>query len=261
MLKLIKQEINLFAIALTFFSRIPSPVTIDFSAQNLSRANRYFALVGWILGGLVALVFSIANLVFSDAISLWLAMAASLLLTGCFHEDGLADMADGFGGGYTLEKKLNIMKDSRLGTYGASILIFALAGKFLLLAELLNYQLNAIWLYLPFAYALSRTVAASLIFDMQYQSEDLTSKSKPLANQQSLTELMILIVSILPAIFWLATEPLFAVIICMILFRWCFKAYLQRQIQGYTGDCLGAAQQIAELLIYLVLLASLNLSQ
>ncbi|WAJ68963.1 adenosylcobinamide-GDP ribazoletransferase [Catenovulum adriaticum] len=255
---ILKQELNLIGIALTFFSRIPCPIQLDFSADKLSKASRYFALIGWLLGALVAVIFYLFSFIFSADISLWLAMAFSLLLTGCFHEDGLADMADGFGGGFSTEQKLNIMKDSRVGTYGASILIFALLGKFLLISELFELSQVKVFIYIPIAYALSRGVSASLIFDMQYQRQDLTSKAKPLANKQSKLDIVILAMSLMPLFWLLSTNQLGLLLVALFIVRYLLKAFFNKQISGYTGDCLGAAQQLSELLIYLLLIASLN---
>ena len=247
-----KQQFNLFFLALGFFSRIPMPRWIDYSPENLNRASRYFTLVGWLLGGLVALVFLAADYLFSNSISLWLAMAFSLLLTGAFHEDGLADTADGFGGAFAREKKISIMKDSRIGTYGATALVMALLGKYLLLIE--NAQIA---LSIFIAYALSRAVAASLVFDMRYVAEDDGSKSKPLANNQSRTDLIILLATCLPVFLLLHWQKAVLIIATLILLRYAAKFYFQKQIGGYTGDCLGAAQQMSELTIYALLLVTI----
>jgi adenosylcobinamide-GDP ribazoletransferase len=245
----VKHQLNLFFLALGFFSRIPMPAWIDYSPENLNRASRYFTLVGWLLGGLVALVFIAANYLFSNSISLWLAMAFSLLLTGAFHEDGLADTADGFGGAFLREKKISIMKDSRIGTYGAAALVMALLGKYLLLIENIQIALSIF-----IAYALSRTVAASLVFDMRYVADDDGSKSKPLANNQSRMDLAILLTTCLPIFLLLHWQKAVLIIATLIIVRYAAKFYFQKQIGGYTGDCLGAAQQISELIIYAVLL-------
>lgn len=259
MLNKLKYELNLIGLALTFFSRIVLPFKLDYSSQKLSQASRYFALVGWLLGGIVVCVFYACLSFLNADISLWLAMGLSLLLTGCFHEDGLADMADGFGGGYSIESKLNIMKDSRLGTYGSSILIFVLLGKFLLLRELIQLNANSLWLIIPFSYALSRAIAASYIFDMTYQTQDETSKSKPLANHQTKTDLLILILSVaVPAILFFNWQLLMILSGVLYIFRTYFKSFLMRHLAGYTGDCLGAAQQLAELVIYLMMVILLS---
>lgn len=247
-----KQQLNLFFLALGFFSRIPMPAWIEYSPEKLNRASRYFTLVGWLLGGLVALIFLAGNYFFSDSVSLWLAMGFSLLLTGAFHEDGLADTADGFGGAFAREKKLSIMKDSRIGTYGATALVMALLGKYVLLIE--NTQIA---LSLLIAYALSRTVAASLVFDMRYVADDDGSKSKPLANNQSKTDLLILLASSLPVFALLHWQRALLIVAALVVIRYTAKWYFQRQIGGYTGDCLGAAQQISELAIYLALLTNI----
>lgn len=248
----VKNQLNLFFLALGFFSRIPMPAWIDYSPENLNRASRYFTLVGWLLGGLVALVFFVADYLFSNSISLWLAMVFSLLLTGAFHEDGLADTADGFGGAFVREKKISIMKDSRIGTYGAAALVMALLGKYLLLIE--NTQIA---LSILIAYALSRAVAASLVFDMRYVADDDGSKSKPLANNQSKTDLVILLATCFPIFFLLHWQKAFLIIAILIVVRYAAKFYFQQQIGGYTGDCLGAAQQMSELVIYAMLLVTI----
>ncbi len=245
----IKYQLNLFFLALGFFSRIPMPAWVSYSPENLNRSSRYFTLVGWLLGGLVAIAFYVVNLFFSINISLWFAMAFSLVLTGAFHEDGLADTADGFGGGYTIEKKLSIMKDSRVGTYGAVALMMALMGKYLLLLESRHLVVS-----LLIAYALSRTLAASLIFDMNYVTDIDSSKSKPLANNQSKADLLVLLTTSLPLFLFLVWQSALLLCCVLILVRYTCKFYFIKQIGGYTGDCLGAAQQVGEFIIYASLL-------
>ncbi len=244
-----KNQLNLFFLALGFFSRIPMPQWVEYSPEKLNQSSRYLTLVGWLLGALVAGVFFSAHTIFPETISLWLAMGFSLLLTGAFHEDGLADTADGFGGAFAREKKLTIMKDSRIGTYGASALVMALLGKYLLLIE--N---SDIIIALLIAHPLSRATAVSLIADMKYVSDSDTSKSKPLANRLSKMDLTILLITALPALFFLSLVHAAILLAVLIAVRILAKAYLNKQIDGYTGDTLGAVQQISELTIYGVLL-------
>ena len=161
-------------------------------------------------------------------------------------------MADGIGGGMTLEKRLTIMKDSRIGTYGASALVMALLGKYVLLTELA--PLTNVLLVIVAAYTLSRAVAASLIYDMPYVSDPDASKSKPLANQQSKSELAILAVSALVPLLWFDFELVAVIVGITVIFRIMFKHWLMKRIGGFTGDCLGGAQQIMELLIYMIAL-------
>lgn len=245
-----KNQLNLFFLALGFFSRIPMPGWVEYSPEKLNRSSRYLIVVGWLLGALVAAIFFTAHKLFPETISLWLAIGFSLLLTGAFHEDGLADTADGFGGAFAREKKLLIMKDSRIGTYGASALLMALLGKYLLLIENSN-----IIIALLIAYPLSRATAISLIADMHYVSDSDTSKSKPLANRLTKTDLTILLLTALPALFFLPLAHAAILLTVLIIVRILAKIYLNKQIGGYTGDTLGAVQQVSELTIYGVLLA------
>ncbi|MCG9579544.1 adenosylcobinamide-GDP ribazoletransferase [Vibrio tubiashii] len=246
-------QYQLFMLALGFFSRIPMPKNIPYSEERMNQAGRYFALVGLLLGSLCAAVLWIAQLLFPSSVSIFIMMVFSLLLTGAFHEDGLTDMVDGIGGGMTIERRLTIMKDSRIGTYGASALVMVLLGKFVLLSELIQFE--SILLFVAVAYTLSRAVAASLIYDMPYVSDTDTSKSKPLAQKQSRVELWVLLTTGLLPCLMLGLSTTVWLVAVVLTFRMLFKRWLTARIGGFTGDCLGAAQQIAELLIYLTLIA------
>ncbi|MDC5820037.1 adenosylcobinamide-GDP ribazoletransferase [Vibrio europaeus] len=249
----LKNQYQLFMLALGFFSRIPIPKNIPYSEERMNQAGRYFALVGLLLGSLCAAVLWSAQLLFPASVSIFIMMVFSLLLTGAFHEDGLTDMADGIGGGMTIERRLTIMKDSRIGTYGASALVMVLLGKFVLLSELIQFE--SILLFVVVAYTLSRAVAASLIYDMPYVSDTDTSKSKPLAQKQSRVELWVLLTTgLLPCLMLGLSTTVWLVAVVLTL-RMLFKHWLTSRIGGFTGDCLGAAQQIAELFIYLTMIA------
>ncbi|MDN3613881.1 adenosylcobinamide-GDP ribazoletransferase [Vibrio gallaecicus] len=252
----IKYQWELFALALSFFSRIPIPASTPYSEERMNRAGRYFSLVGLLLGALCGISYVLLELVFPATVSIFLTMAFSLMLTGAFHEDGLTDMADGVGGGMTLERRLTIMKDSRIGTYGASALVMALLGKWLLLNELSS--VTSLFGILVVSYGLSRAVAASLIYDMPYVSDLDASKSKPLASKQTLGELVFLmVIGFLPAL-WFGLEIALALLVLAFIFRFFFKKWLLARLGGFTGDCLGAGQQLMELLIYLFFIAMFN---
>ena len=253
-----KNQLNLLYLALSFFTRLPVPQSMHYSEVLLNKANRYFSLVGLVTGLLLALIYFGFSSFLPVNIAVLLTMGVSLLLTGAFHEDGLADMADGIGGAFAREKRLSIMKDSRIGTYGAAALVMALLLKFTLLVELTQQDSNHLLLALILAASLSRAVAGSLISSMPYVTDDDLSKSKPLAQAQSSTELSILLlIGIAPLIFY-ASEVVFALLLVLLIFRWLFKQWLMDKIGGFTGDCLGAAQQISELLIYLTLVSFIN---
>ncbi|MEZ9445153.1 adenosylcobinamide-GDP ribazoletransferase [Vibrio sp. 10N.222.54.F12] len=245
---------ELFALAMGFFSRLPMPKNTPYSSERMNRSGRYFSTVGLLLGVLCGGVFLLLDTVLPSAVAIFLMMSFSLMLTGAFHEDGLTDMADGIGGGMTLERRLTIMKDSRIGTYGASALVMALLGKWVLLNELAN--MTNLFMAIVTSYTFSRAIAASLIFDMPYVSDLDTSKSKPLANKQTKGELVFLLfVGVLPSL-WFGLELALVLSFFAYLFRVGFKKWLTARIGGFTGDCLGAAQQLMELLIYLVFITA-----
>lgn len=242
-----------FWLALAFFTRLPIPAKTPFSAELLNHASRYFSLVGWVIGSLALVSLGLAAQLFPIAMAVLLSMVVTLKLTGAFHEDGLADMSDGLGGGMNRERKLEIMKDSRLGSYGSIALIMALLIKFVALSEISTRALGDGLLALFCLHAASRALAGSLIFDMSYVRDE-PSKAKPLAQDQDRTDLLwLLIWGLLPLILLTPMAAGLLIVTALALRLW-LKRWLNRQIGGYTGDCLGAAQQLAELSGYLVLL-------
>jgi adenosylcobinamide-GDP ribazoletransferase len=243
------QQINLFFIALGFFSRIPIPKSVPFKAEYLNQASRYFTLVGWCLGLLVTGLYLLLDIFFPQSVTIFLCISVGLLLTGAFHEDGLADTFDGFYGGHTKADKLRIMKDSRLGTYGAAALFMSLLGKWILLTEITNVPMA-----LLIAYPASRAIASSFIFDMDYARLDETSKSAPLASRQTGRDLLVSLACLLPLFLFVPTLLILKLFAVLILVRFALQWFMKRHLSGYTGDTLGACQQLSELTIYALLL-------
>jgi len=253
-----QQQYYLLLLALSFFTRIPVRLPEVIKPEMLHKASRYFALVGVFIGVVTALIFAVLASFLPISLAILISMACSLLLTGAFHEDGWADVWDGFGGGWTVEQKLNIMKDSRLGTYGAAALFFILMLKYQSLLLLTSSEDNSILMLccaLILAHTLSRTVSTSLIFSMTYVSEDAQSKVKPLAQHLSINSLLVLVITgalvlfiLLPALHCLV------MVICLWGMRQLLIFWFNRQLGGFTGDCLGAAQQVLEVAIYIILL-------
>ncbi len=244
-----KRECNLWWIALGFFTRLPVPASLDFSQNHLNQASRYFPLVGWLIGVILATSYWLLAPVFGNAIAIILSMGIGFLLTGGFHEDGLADTADGLGGGWSIEQKLTIMKDSRLGSYGALAIWFALTLKFIAL-----WQMTDVIIALLVAHPLSRLAATMMMQLLPYVSDPDVSKSKPLAEKQSSTDALISVLIGSAALLLVASPVvvLFGLVAVIALLALLFK----RQIGGFTGDTLGATQQLSELAVYLCLLAN-----
>ncbi|MCP5160773.1 MAG: adenosylcobinamide-GDP ribazoletransferase [Hahellaceae bacterium] len=244
-----QREVNLFLIALTFLTRIPVPCKVNYSETQLNQSSRYFPYVGLLIGLLCAVVLGTTAQFLPMPVAVLLSMVFSLLLTGAFHEDGLADTCDGMGGGWTKEQVLTIMKDSRLGTYGAVGLVSVLALKAALLMSL-PWQEGM--LALIFAHGASRWLSVSYLIDLEYVRDIDSSKVKPLAQQLSLRDFAVAS-GIGVALLFLADGMLLVSAAgALLVFRMLFRKLLLRKLGGYTGDCLGAAQQISEVLIYLV---------
>lgn len=244
----LSEQLNLWWIAVAFFTRIPVPASVEFSQASLNRASRYFPAVGWLIGALCATALWLLMLVFPQDVAVLISIAISLLLTGCFHEDGLADTCDGLGGGWTREQKLSIMKDSRIGTYGAAALWVSLTLKFVVLSQLINPVLA-----LLVAHPLSRIIPTVFIAAMSYVSDVDTSKAKPLAESGSGADTAIAIITGLIALMFI-NNP-FIILFVLLVLAGVAYVFLKRQIGGFTGDALGAVQQVCELAIYLSLLA------
>lgn len=249
-----RRELDIFFTALTFLTRIPAPGWVHFEPSYLNAAARYFPWVGLLLGLLHALFYWLFANLWPPVLAVLLSTALVVWLTGAFHEDGFADFCDGFGGGWQRDQVLLIMKDSRIGSYGSIGLILLVASKLTALS-LLPPPLAAVALVIGHCW--SRWLSTSYLVDMDYVRDDDASKSKPLATAMSWSGLAL---ASLPVLLLLPLLSLHQVLLLgsgLLLLRWRLKRYLLRRIGGYTGDCLGAAQQLAEVTIYLLLAAGL----
>ncbi len=252
-------QVRLFFIALQFFTRLPIPGWVGFEAAWLQHASRYFPLVGVVVAAIAAAVYYAAALVLPAPVAAVLSTAASIYITGAFHEDGFADTCDGLGGGMTKERALEIMKDSRVGAYGAIGIVCMLATKLSALAMLPpGVAVAALFV----AHPLSRLAATALIWKLDYVRGE--GKAKPLAQQMTNAEFAIAALTcLLPAAYILATDSmtpaamLAAIIAAILAALWLGRLFVRR-LGGYTGDCLGAVQQLAEALIYVAVLATLG---
>ena len=252
----LRHHLRLLLLAVQFYTRLPVPAWVGYSDALLNQATRYFPLIGWLVGAVAAAVYAGGRLLrLGDDVALLLSMGASILLTGAFHEDGFADVCDGFGGGWTKLKILEIMKDSRLGTYGVTGLTLLLSLKFLVLRGLPPPLVGPALLL---AHPLSRATALACIFTHSYARENEDSKAKPVAKKISRTELSTgLLLGSLPLLLyanWQQRPAVLLVLLPLAAIRSGLARYFQRWIGGYTGDCLGAIQQVAEVVVYLFLL-------
>lgn len=241
--------------ALMYYSRIPSGY-LEYSEEAQRESLRYFPLVGLIVAAIGGGVWSagIDLLHLSPWVSVALTLITIVLLTGGIHEDGLADFCDGFGGGYTKERVLAIMKDSSTGVYGILALVLNFILKMTLLVELLP---EVVPLMLLVAHASSRALPMLFSYTSTYARTERI-KSEHLRKSMSRTSLIVaLLIGLLPLLrlsFW----AIVVVVIGYALLFYTFRSIVIRRIGGYTGDVLGALQQIGELLFFLLVVIVQN---
>ena len=240
---------------LAFLTRLPLPVAAETSGTEVARASWTFPVIGAGIGLIAALVYWIAyEFGLHPLLAATLAVASTLLLTGCLHEDGLADTADGFGGGTTPERKLEIMRDSRLGTYGAAALVISLMLRVGVLASLADPALAA--LALIAANAGARAMMPPFMRNVPgARADGLSAESGAPPQQSSAIAVAIGLVVILLCLgFGAAFVTLVLLAIALALMGWLAMS----QIGGQTGDVLGAVEQVSEVLILLVAAAWLQ---
>lgn len=250
---MLRRELEYFFGAIRFFTRLPVPGWVGHSAEALNHSARYFPAVGLLVGGIGALVYLGAALLWPQPVAVLLSMAATIYATGAFHEDGLSDTVDGLGGGWEKLRILEIMKDSRVGSYGVVAMVLALLGKF----TLLNALDPAL---IPFAllagHAVSRFCSTVLLATMDYVREDLLSKAKPLATRLSPGAMLFALSFVIGSLVLLPPAKVLAGCALAALATFWLAGKFKRWLGGYTGDCLGAAQQVSEIAFYLGVLAS-----
>ena len=254
------RELRLFLTAMQFFTRIPLPAWVGHSAQQLDQATRYLPAVGICVGTLAAAVLWLVAQVLPLPLAVALSMVSGILATGAFHEDGLCDFADGMGGGYTREKILAIMKDSCIGVYGAIAIVLTLLIKYqALLALCGTHSLAHAAAALIAAHGVSRLMAASLMVTQHYVRDDDSARAKPATGKLSHTSFAIALAFGIVAlcILFVAGASVTTVLTALgaaLLMRIYLAWLLQKKLGGYTGDCLGAVQQLTEIAFYLGLL-------
>ncbi len=271
------QEIRLLLIALQFLTRVPIPAWVGYEPVWLQTCARYYPVVGALIGLCGALVLAAAAAWWPPVVAVVLSMAFTVWLTGAFHEDGLADTCDALGGAVSRERALTIMKDSRIGSYGTLALVLMLGLKAAVLVSLLTpllsemgsahtsriHQVLLAWtmMALIWCHAASRLVPVWLICWLPYGGDAEHAKAKPLATQASLGGALLASLftcgvalglwgwlafagwptgTLLRAIGWASGAMLIGALVCAHWFR--------RRLGGFTGDTLGASQQITEVM-------------
>jgi len=246
-------ELRLFFIALQFFSRVPVPRWVGFEPAWLQQCARYYPAVGSFVGACAALALWLALRLWPASVAVGLSMAASIWLTGGFHEDGWADTCDGLGGSVSRERALLIMKDSRIGSYGALGLILMLGLKAACLLALAEAAPGLALAAIVWAHTASRAAPVWLLHSMVYGGDAEHAKVKPMAMQAgwpSVCAALVWVLGLSALLVWHDSHLLNSLVAASLAgvgLTLYMRAWLQRRLGGYTGDNLGATQQVVEL--------------
>jgi len=234
--------------AFIFFTRLPFWRLADVDSGYFKRVVPYWPMTGWLTAGCSVLVLLLAATILPTEVALLLAILTRLLITGCLHEDGLADFLDGFGGGTSRERILAIMKDSHIGTYGVIGLIFYFAFYYALLHTLpIEYMACAILAGDPF----SKAVSGMVINRLPYTRPEEEAKIKTAYSPMTGKEYVIAILFGFIPLFGLPDVYLIGAVFFPIFSWYLLTSLMKKKIGGYTGDCCGALFLFCELSFHL----------
>lgn len=236
-------------LAVIFLTRLPLQLR---EPPPLASAMRFFPLVGAAIGLVSGGIYALAHLVLPPWPAAFLALAASMSLTGALHEDGLADCADGFGGGGDRDTKLRIMRDSAIGTYGALALMVSVLLRASALAALQSGLTVMAALMAAHAIARSTLPIAMLALPAASDKGVAAAAGKPAAGDAGQAAMLALAVT---ALLLPGRSGAAAIVAAGAIAAW-FGWLARRQIGGYTGDVLGAIEQLAEIAALLAILAA-----
>jgi adenosylcobinamide-GDP ribazoletransferase len=251
------REAALVLAAVQFMTRLPVPTPSwapPWQPETLSRAARHFPLVGALVGAICAGAWLLASTVLPPAAAAGIALAVGMLVTGALHEDGLADLFDGLGGGQTRDRALEIMRDSRIGTYGGAALIVSVGLRWAALAAL---SPTAGACALIAVHALSRAPATVMLAGFDYARQGPAARD--IAGGVTRAEaLWAVLVALAAAFLALGLASALAAALAAIVGAAAMAAWMLRRLGGYTGDGLGAMEQAAEVAVFLTLVAVLG---
>jgi adenosylcobinamide-GDP ribazoletransferase len=243
-------------LAFQFLTRLPVPGD-HYDAAALAASPRWYPAVGTLIGALLAASLVGFGLVFSPMLAALLTLAAGLLLTGALHEDGFADLCDGLGGGRDRGRALEIMRDSRIGAYGALGLIVLLGLRVVSLSDL---DRSGAWVAagaLIAAHAASRGAIVWVLSASAYARED--GAGNGVAGPRTRGDLIFAFVcscfAVIPLAVVMGLAPVLAALVLLTVAVLVVRRLFEQRLGGYTGDCLGAVQQVGEIAFYLGLLA------
>jgi adenosylcobinamide-GDP ribazoletransferase len=235
-----------FFTAVQFLTRLPIPRRSGSPEEQLGKASAFFPLVGMMVGCGATLVFVLLRHVLPLSASVLGAIVFAAFITNGLHEDGLADSFDGFGGGWTKERTLEIMRDSRIGAYGVLALIFLVLGKFILLSSLPPGQT---WRWLIVGHTAARWTILPLSASLRYARAE--GQGKLVAKQVGALEMVLGTATLLLVLLFVSWQAALTAFLVTALVTLLSGLYFRARLGGLTGDCLGAANQLTEVALYL----------
>ncbi len=249
------REVPAFKLALQFLTRLP--LTAPYSPEAMRQSPRWYPAVGVVVGGIGALTYLAGVWLFTPILAVLLAVAAGVIVTGAMHEDGFADACDGLGGVRPKERVLEIMRDSRIGTYGVLGLILMLSARFMALSAL---PAVSVVFVLIAAHAASRGSMVWVMASSDYVRE--TGAGSAVSGGIDRHALVVAVtttgIALLPLVFVLRLEAIFAGLVGLALGHVLMRRWYEPRLGGYTGDCLGAVQQCSEIGFYVGILFAVS---
>jgi adenosylcobinamide-GDP ribazoletransferase len=249
-----RSELEIIAGAIRFFTRLPLPGTFGQDEAALSKALRYYPAVGLLVGLLAGLAFGVTTFFWPKTLAVLAAMITAILVTGALHEDGWSDMVDGFGSvgsGGDREKTLSIMRDSFIGSFGTAGLILLLLARFFALVEI---DMLRVPVALLAGHAVSRLCVVGVFQALDYARPD--GKVSPFGKLGK-SDLIFASAAVLPVLLLPPSQSIPALLLAAGASFWLYRLF-KRRIGGYTGDCLGAVQQLSEVAFYCGMLCAFS---
>lgn len=249
-----RDQLKIFFTAVMFLTRIPCPSWVDHAPDSLAKSTVYFPLVGVLVGGIGALVYRLVACAYPPNFAALCGIAATVVITGAFHEDAFADVCDGFGG-WTPQRRLEIMRDSRVGSFGVAGLVLLMGAKAMLLGDM---PISHAPLAFLAAHAVARWSSLIMIARFPYVT-DSASLARPFA--AAVTPTRLLFATLFAAGVSMLCGPATAIALFGITLLLCQGAgtFFRKWVGGISGDCIGAVNQLVELLCYAVIVQSVGI--
>ena len=240
---------KIFILGIQFMTSLPIPININVKREDFQKIVAFFPAIGLIIGLFEAFIYYISSRFLTHNSASFMAIVSHIIITGAIHIDGLGDTADGIFSGRNREKMLEIMKDSRLGTFGALAIIVVIVGKVIMIMEMPKHMIITVLIVAP---VIARTMNIFLMYNRKYarQTEGMGDLFIGVLKKENYIIALILGVLITIILGGLTGMKMFVI---SFIFTILFRNYTEGKLGGITGDILGASDELNEFLIYLAM--------